>query len=114
MLHAGDLYFNGFFPFIDLSSGGDVHGFIDSIEQMLAMIDNNTQIIPGHGELATKADLKEYLNMLYVTRDAVARMKFNGMTLEQAIEEGLDDKWEPWGNFFIKEDRWIRTLYLGL
>ena len=114
VLHAGDLYFNDFFPFIDLSSGGSVPGFIDSIEQMVALVDNNTQIIPGHGELATKANLKEYLNMLYATRDAVARMKFSGMTLEKAIEQGLDEKWAPWGNFFIKEDRWITTLYLGL
>lgn len=115
VLHAGDLYFNGFFPFIDIASGGSVPGFIDSIEQLVNLINENTKVIPGHGELSNKSELKDYLNMLYATRDAVASMKFRqGLTLEQAIEKGLDDKWAPWGNFFIKEDRWITTLYLGL
>lgn len=64
VIHTGDLYFSGFYPFIDTSNGGSIHGFIKAQEGILELIDNDTQIIPGHGPLSTKADLQRDVVML--------------------------------------------------
>ena len=64
VIHVGDLFFNGMYPFIDLSTGGSVAGMIAAADRMLAMAGESTRIIPGHGPLATKADLKAYRDML--------------------------------------------------
>lgn len=64
VIHTGDLYFSGFYPFIDTSNGGDVHGFIKAQEGILELIDEDTLIIPGHGPLSTKADLQRDVAML--------------------------------------------------
>ena len=63
VLHMGDTFFSGFFPFVDQSSGGTLDGVIDSAEKALAMVDNDTAIIPGHDPLSTKADLENYLTI---------------------------------------------------
>lgn len=115
VLHAGDQLFNGLFPYIDLSSGGSVKGYIENVGKILEMINDNTQVIPGHGPLATKADIEKYLLMLRSTSSAVAGMKYQqGKTLAEAIEQGLGDTWKDWSWQFINEERWITTLYNGL
>ncbi|MCG8462686.1 MAG: MBL fold metallo-hydrolase [Holophagales bacterium] len=71
VVHMGDLFFNGVYPFIDLSSGGSVEGMIAAVEKVLAMAGDGTKIVPGHGPLATKADLAGYRDMLTAVRDAI-------------------------------------------
>lgn len=64
VIHTGDLYFSGFYPFIDTSNGGDIHGFIKAQEGVLALCDSETRLIPGHGPLSTKVDLERDIAML--------------------------------------------------
>ncbi len=113
IIHAGDLLFNYMFPYIDLNGGGTVPGFINTIEAMIAATDDNTRIIAGHGELANKADLINYLDMLKATAAVVKQMKDDGLSLQQAVAKGLDAKWDSWSWNFIDEKKWISTLYDG-
>jgi len=87
VLHTGDTFFNGMFPFIDLSSGGSVLGAIEAAEKGLSIINKNTKVIPGHGELATYEDYVNYLSMLKQIKNKM-QLKINeGMTEEEIIED---------------------------
>ncbi|WP_289028345.1 MBL fold metallo-hydrolase [uncultured Paraglaciecola sp.] len=114
VLHAGDLFFEGRFPYIDLDGGGTVKGYIENVTKLLDMLNDETQIIPGHGDLATKADYQMLLTMMLDTSEIVRSMKQKAISLEKAIEIGLGDKYKSWSWSFINEERWITTLYQGL
>ncbi|RUO75362.1 MBL fold metallo-hydrolase [Idiomarina seosinensis] len=111
VLHPGDLFFNERFPFIDLGSGGDVEGYIDNAETLIAKINEDTVIIPGHGPQATKADYQQFVDMIKATKAEVDAMRDSGMALEDALGNGLSDEFKPWAWNFITEERWIKTLY---
>jgi len=115
VIHGGDTFFNGMYPFIDLSSGGSVNGMIAAADRMLALAGDGTKIIPGHGPLGTKADLEAYRDMLATARDRVAALVKAGKTLEQVTAAkptaDLDAKW---GQGFIKPDPWVSILYKDL
>lgn len=111
VLHTGDLMFADKFPFIDIGSGGSVDGYINNVQSIIDMINPATIVIPGHGELAKVDDVKRFKAMIETTRADVKAMQAAGMTLEQAQAQGLGDQWVSWGDFFIKEDRWIATLW---
>ncbi|MGB3726252.1 MAG: MBL fold metallo-hydrolase [Glaciecola sp.] len=111
VLHTGDLFFRDMFPYIDLGAGGSVAGYIESVETILNKINDNTTVIPGHGELATKADLQRFVDMIKTTYAFVQAQKAKGMSEAEVIEVGLDDAWESWSWRFITEERWIKTLY---
>ncbi|GHD39313.1 MBL fold metallo-hydrolase [Halioglobus pacificus] len=114
VVHMGDHYFKDRFPFVDLGSGGNVLGFAANIEAVLAKVDDQTVIVPGHGDLADRKDLERYLDMLTRTIDAVQSGIEGGMTVEQITEKGLGDEWESWGSGFIKEDAWIGFIASSL
>jgi len=101
IIHMGDTFLNGIYPSIDLDSGGSINGIIRAADTVLSFIDDQTQIIPGHGPVGNKADLEEYRNMCVVLRDRVTDMKENGMTLEEVINTAptrdYDAKWDTWG-----------------
>ena len=111
VLHTGDLFFNNLFPYIDIDGGGSVAGYIAGVEKLLGMISDQTKVIPGHGELANKADLQRFVDMIKETSEKVKRHKINGLTVEDIIDAGLGDKWKEWSWSFINEEKWIRTLY---
>ncbi|MGZ6987958.1 MAG: MBL fold metallo-hydrolase [Thermoanaerobaculia bacterium] len=112
VIHAGDTLFNGMYPVVDLSSGGSVDGMIGAADRILAVADASTKIIPGHGPLATKADVKAFRDMLAASRDAVAPLVKAGKTLDDVKAAkptaALDEKW---GKGFIKPDVWTAVLY---
>ena len=110
VLHTGDLLFNGGFPFIDTASGGSVAGVIVNLTQLLEMLPDDVRIIPGHGPLADKEDIRDTLQMIRETRSAVMEALGSGKTVDEVAAEGLDPRWESWGQAFIDEERWIRTL----
>jgi glyoxylase-like metal-dependent hydrolase (beta-lactamase superfamily II) len=110
VLHTGDLLFHGGFPFIDLDSGGSVPGVIVNLTQLLELVPDDIRIIPGHGPLATKDDIRETLTMIRETRAAVMTALGSGRSVDEVVAEGLDARWESWGQGFIDEERWIRTL----
>ena len=105
VVHMGDLFFNGGFPFIDTSSGGKVDGVIAAADRVLAAISEKTRVIPGHGPLATKADLLAYRDVVKSVRDRVAKLKAEGKTRDAAIAAKPTAEFDAkWGQGFIKGD----------
>jgi len=111
VVHMGDDFFNGMFPFIDIDSGGDVDGYVKNVGEVLAKLPAGAKIIPGHGPLATADDLRKFHQMLMATTDIVKKKVAAGKSLDQIKGEGLPAEWNSWGTGFIKTDRWIETLY---
>jgi cyclase len=113
VVHMGDQFFNGGFPFIDLSSGGNVDGYVRTVQSVLEKIPADAKVIPGHGKLATVDDLKNFEAMLVETTGLVKQGIAAGKTLAELKAAGLPDKWKDYGTGFIKTDRWIETIYQG-
>jgi glyoxylase-like metal-dependent hydrolase (beta-lactamase superfamily II) len=94
VVHLGDVFNTSGFPFIDADNGGDIDGVIRFCEAVLLEIDQNTIVVPGHGRIATYADLQEYVAMLTVVRDRVAALIAQGATLEEVLEARTTAEWE--------------------
>ncbi|MCY7345745.1 MAG: MBL fold metallo-hydrolase [Pyrinomonadaceae bacterium] len=114
VVHLGDDFFTGRFPFVDLDNGGSVSGLTKNIGEIIAKLPADVKIIPGHGALSTLADLKAYHQMLIETTDAVQKGMASGKTLEGLKKDGLPAKYKSWGEGFIKPDFWIETIYKSL
>jgi glyoxylase-like metal-dependent hydrolase (beta-lactamase superfamily II) len=113
VIHTGDLFFKDVFPFIDLSSGGSVKGYIANVEAILKNVDDETLIVPGHGSIAGKADLERFLQMLEATTAAVTASLAGGMSVDDVVAKGLGEEYVSWGKGFIKEAQWIQTIAAG-
>ncbi len=115
VFHMGDTFFHGNYPFIDTSSGGRIQGVIDAADQVLALCDGDTKIIPGHGELATPDDLRDYRGMLVTARDAIAALMAEGKSAEEIVAAKptaeLDAKW---GGGFMAPDMWVGLVHDSL
>lgn len=114
VVHLGDDFFAGKFPFVDLESGGTVEGLTKNIGEIIAKIPPGAKLIPGHGPISTVDDLKSYHGMLQQTTEIVRGKISAGKTLDQIKSEGLPAEWAPWGTGFIKTDRWVETIYKSL
>ncbi|QTD57110.1 MBL fold metallo-hydrolase [Parasphingorhabdus cellanae] len=115
VIHMGDLYFNKVtLPFIDLNSGGNAMGVLAAAEKALTMVDDNTQIIPGHGPMATKADLMDYRDMLKTVIEAVEKARGEGKTLEQIQAMKPAAQWDTNEDAFIKGDAFVEAVYKSL
>ena len=115
VIHAGDLFFNGLFPFIDLGSGGSVEGYIAGQEAILARAGEDTRIIPGHGPLAGKADLAAAHAMLVDARSRVLELIEAGKSEEEVLAENPLARYDAdWSWDFISTEDMTRTLYRGL
>jgi cyclase len=115
VLHAGDLFFNGTYPFIDTSSGGSLEGMIADADKILTMVDDHTKIIPGHGPLGDRASFKAFRDMLAGVRDRVKPLVRAGKTLQEVIAAKPSQEWdEKWGKGFLKPDLFITIAYNSL
>ena len=114
VVHLGDDFFAGRFPFVDLESGGSVEGLVKNIGELIGKIPADAKLIPGHGPISTLDDLKSYHRMLQQTTEIVRGKIAGGKTLDQIKTEGLPAEWAPWGAGFIKTDRWVETIYKSL
>lgn len=115
VLHTGDAMFNYLFPFIDLDGGGSVDGFIAAQQRMLAVANDTTRIIPGHGPLASKADLQVALNMLIDAKNRVQVLVDQGMSQDEVLADNpLADYGETWSWGFISTEVMTQTLYRAL
>jgi len=115
VIHTGDLYFNGLYPFIDLSAGGSVDGVIAAIKQIIDLCDSNTKVIPGHGPLSDKAGLEAYLKMLIVIRDKIANGIKAGKSLDEVIASKPTRDFDPvWGKGFLKTEQFVKIVYGSL
>ena len=114
VLHMGDEYFNGMFPFVDLSTGGNVVGLAANINRVIEQMPANVLIIPGHGALANMKDLKAYRDMLEYSIKTVEAGISAGMNLTAIQKKGLGEKVSAWGKGFIPEKDWIEFTYQSL
>ncbi len=114
VVHTGDDFVVNRFPFVDMESGGSLAGLTKNIGDLVGKIPANAKIIPGHGDLSTHADLKNYHQMILETTDIVQKGIIGGKTLEGIKKDGLPAKYETWGSGFIKADAWIETIYKSL
>lgn len=112
VFHMGDTYFNGFYPYIDVSSGGTLDGMIAATDQVLAMANDDTKIIPGHGPLSNKAELQAYRDMLVGVRGNVRTLISDGADRQALINaKPTADFDEQWGGGFMQPDVWVGILY---
>ncbi len=115
VVHMGDCFFNGMYPFIDLSAGGSVTGAQAAIERALTLCGDGTKVIPGHGPVTDKAGLTAYRDMLTGCVDAVAALIKEGKTQEEVIEAKPTAAWdEKWGGGFIPPDRLAGDIFQSL
>jgi cyclase len=115
VVHLGDLFFNGSYPFIDASTGGTINGMVTAAGKALATVDAQTRIVPGHGPLADRAALERYRTMLTTIRDRVATLKSSGQALAdvQAVKPSAAYDGE-WGQGFMKPDDFVALVYSTL
>lgn len=115
VLHAGDVFVRYGYPFIDLASGGSIDGMIDATGMMLSMVNDETKIIPGHRELATKADLQNFHDVLVIIRDRVRALMTQGKSLEQVRAAMPTAEFDAaWKNDFVPPDKFVETVYTSL
>lgn len=112
VLHTGDLWFNGTYPFIDDSTGGNINGMIRAADQLLTVADDKAKIVPGHGPLGNKSQLASYRDMLATVATRVEKLKSSGQTLQQAVASkptaDLDPVWNKGG---IGADLFVTIVY---
>ncbi|MEH6823456.1 MAG: MBL fold metallo-hydrolase [Motiliproteus sp.] len=115
VIHTGDLFFNGFYPFIDVDHGGSLSGMIAGVDRILALADDDTLIIPGHGPLARKPQLQAYRTMLGTAYERLKALHVQGKSLPQVLAaQPLADLEPLWGKGFLAGTRWIEIVYPGL
>ena len=112
VIHMGDTFFNGMYPFVDLSSGGSFEGMINAVTAALPYVNDSTRVIPGHGPLGGKAELLAYRDVLTKIRDRVAALIKQGKTKEQVIAAKPSAEFDAtWGAGFMKPDVFLGIVY---
>jgi glyoxylase-like metal-dependent hydrolase (beta-lactamase superfamily II) len=115
ILHVADTFWNGYYPFIDYSTGGSIDGMIRATEANLAKVSNTTIVIPGHGEVTDKSQLSFYRDLLVGTREKVANLKKQGKSLEEIVAAKLTAATdEKWGNGFRSPKDFIGDVFQGV
>ena len=116
IIHMGDNFLDGVYPLVDVDDGGSLDGMIETVDTVLALIDDRTTVIPGHGPVGDKAKLRAYRDMCVILRDRVREMKGRGLSVDEMIAanvtEGLDDVWNTWGEDWKKKS--IASLYASI
>jgi len=114
VVHMGDDFFAGRFPFVDLDSGGSVQGMAKNVGEIIPKLPAGVKLIPGHGPISTIDDLKAYHRMLLETTEIVRKKIAAKKSLEQVKKEGLPAAWKSWGEGFVKTDQWLELVYRSL
>jgi len=114
VLHTGDVFFNGSYPFIDIKGGGDYQGYINALSKILLLLDEDSKIIPGHGNIATIADVKYTHNMMVALKNSVAYQYISGKSKEEIL--AMKDITKPYddngfGDGFISTESFIGLIY---
>jgi glyoxylase-like metal-dependent hydrolase (beta-lactamase superfamily II) len=115
ILHTGDLWWNGIYPFIDYSTGGNIDGVIREVDACIAVTTDKTIIVPGHGPIGTRAQLTEFRDMLVAIRGNVAALKAKGLPLNDIINAKPTAAFDAkWGQFVIGPEFFTRLVYEGV
>jgi cyclase len=113
VVHMGDEFVTHF-PFVDVEAGGSLQGMINAVENVIAHVQPDVKVIPGHGQVSSLGDLRAYLTMLKATRDAVAHALKDGKTLDQMKQAKILDPWKRYSGEFVNEDAFLETLYISV
>jgi len=114
VLHTGDTWFHGYYPFIDYDSGGSIHGLLTAATENLALADETTIVVPGHGEVGSRRDLVEFREMLQSVHDKVAAQKKTGKPLTAVIASKPTSEFDAkWGGGFIRPELFVGLVYRG-
>lgn len=115
VIHMGDLYFEGLYPFIGIYSGGSLAGMIKAIHSILPMLDEETIVVPGHGPVSDKGQLETYVAMLAEIQQAISKLMAKGMSLDEVVAakptKAFDEKW---GKGFLSPDTFVGLIYMDL
>ena len=115
VIHMGDIFFNKMYPFIDTSSGGSIDGVVADCDLALGMANDNTKIIPGHGPLGTKAELKAYRDMLATVSERVKKLIAQGKKPDEIAAAGVTaDYDEVWGKGFLKPAQFTEMVAVNI
>jgi glyoxylase-like metal-dependent hydrolase (beta-lactamase superfamily II) len=117
VVHTGDIFFNGTYPYIDIDNGGNIGGMIDAVDEILAHSSETMLFIPGHGPLATRQDLADYRNMLTTVRHRIQDLIERGKSRQEVIAAkptaDLDDQWSQPGSW-PDPSFWVGLVYDGM
>lgn len=112
VVHAGDLYFQVGYPYVDTAHGGSVNGLLEALDSIIAQTDENTRVIPGHGKPSNRAELVEYRDMIRTIFERVQRRVEAGKTLAEIQAENITaDYDERWNWRFISGERFVETIF---
>jgi glyoxylase-like metal-dependent hydrolase (beta-lactamase superfamily II) len=114
VLHMGDTFFNGKFPFVDTHGGGSVKGLIANLEKVLKELPPDFKVIPGHGAVSDAEGVRKFLAMLKDTRAVVAKGVKSKQSLEQLKQRKVLSKWDGWASDFVTSDAWTEALYMDV
>ena len=112
---VGDIFSNPFYPIIDLAAGGSIDGMIHSLDQILAQTDEQTRFVPGHGSLASRADLQQYRDMLVQVRQHIKGLVGAGKTMDEAVAAAPTKDFDAqWGGGYVSPDVFVRMVFTSL
>jgi len=115
VFHLGDTFFNGMYPYIDPTTGGNISGMIAAANKIIPLANNYTKIVPGHGPLGNKADLAKFRDMLVTARERVQKLKSAGKSAQEAIAAKPFADLDPtWGKGLLNSDQFVQVVYLSL
>ncbi len=115
ILHVADTFWNGHYPFIDYSTGGNVDGVIRAAEANVARVTDKTIVIPGHGPIGNKSQLVEFRDMLVTIREKVAALKKQGKSRDEVVAAKPSASYDAkWGGFVVNGDFFTRLVYAGV
>src|SRR6266850_764838 len=115
VIQMGDVFFKGMYSYIDPGTGGTITGNIAACDKILSLAGNSTKIVPGHGRLGNKADLREFRDMLVTARDRVQKLQSAGKSAQEAVAEKPFADLDPvWGKGIINSDQFVQVVYLVL
>ena len=114
IVHMGDMFFNGMFPYMDVPSGGDIVSWVHQLDVILAALPEVVKVIPGHGPLAGKGELKAFRDMLFDSAELVQGQMKKGRTLKEIQAAGMPDRFAPWAKGFMSVPGWLELVYRSL
>jgi cyclase len=115
VIHMGDVFFNKMYPFIDTSSGGSIDGMVADCDLALGLANDGTKIIPGHGPLGTKAELKAYRDMLATVSERVKKLIAQGRKPDEIAAAGVTAEFdEVWGKGFLKPPQFAEMVAVNI
>lgn len=114
VMHTGDLFFQGMFPFMDVANGGDIENWVRQLDSILSSVPPDIKIIPGHGPVVGVAELRAFRQMLFDSADVVRKRMKEGKTLEQIQAAGLPERFAPWTKGFFTAPQWLELVYRSL